>query len=80
MKIDIPILVYSSDEDQSEMLGLPVEITYNTIIAKIDTKYIIASYPDKDDTKTIFHVLGDIFTSPLPHEEFLELTEVQEEK
>lgn len=79
MKIDIPILVYTQQSEDNELLGLPIDDTYSIILARIDTKYIVASYPDKDNDKTIFHVMGEIFTSALPHEEFLELTEVEEE-
>lgn len=79
MKIDIPILVYTKESEDNELLGLSMEETFSIILARIDTKYIFASYPDKDNDKTIFHIMGESFISALPHEEFLELTEVEEE-
>jgi hypothetical protein len=80
MKVHIPILVYTEKSEQSELLGIPMEQTYDVITGVFNKDYIIAYYPTLEGEKTIFHVMGDIFTSTLSFNDFDELVEEIEEE
>lgn len=72
MILELPILVYSNDSSPLADLGIETESDkeYETIPATVDSKFIVIYYPDKDNTRTIFHLMGEIFTCSMTYSEF----------